>query len=576
MKLKKIIMLGCLYNSFSIPLSLLTGCSCSPKWGYQSPLVTGSIDIHNPNNPYSTFLKNDEDYIRDLDNVSLLVNLNNEDINLQSNYAIDVEGKHFYSYAQPQQWFADKKNSKNNDYLGDYANTNAGWYDSSSTIYSWTNEAKKYDQNKNVIAKMPIYSYKNNILSANTRLIGTISSNLSKYINYGLQYQASQLNNIDDTNLQIAWGKSDLNFGINYTNDEVTKRKFIEANFAALSNAGSAQANASLRPVMVNYNFKDRYFPIVSYVNDKDKGLILSKRIRHLLYCNSNESQWKLCQDPNVNKVYFTSVSSSQESEIVDGKNYTYFYRIFNYENVPIVIGAKQFVKSYVNPKKNGGYLLKDYYSSSYEITKTIGDAWKKNMPKFTNETSDMCVPKYKSFIYNFPKESNVIISPKYNDDNIVDERLQDLHGNDFILLVNYTLKEVVDLTIDGNKASDEDIDKASNRNRVTIGDIGNVFPAYFLQITNDETMFKQREFKINIDGNDKNFTSFCLDTLKVEKINNEFNNLFKKLGDQGFVQDLTKLNDHSKNLLKFLGFLFSKDKDNYVDVKDILTTIEI
>jgi hypothetical protein len=51
---------------------------------------------------------------------------------------------------------------------------------------------------------MPIYSYKNNILSANTRLIGTISSNLSKYINYGLQYQASQLNNIDDTNLQIA------------------------------------------------------------------------------------------------------------------------------------------------------------------------------------------------------------------------------------------------------------------------------------------------------------------------------------------------------------------------------------
>jgi hypothetical protein len=58
-----------------------------------------------------------------------------------------------------------------------------------------------------------------------------------------------------------------------------------------LSNAGSAQANASLRPVMVNYNFKDRYFPIVSYVNDKDKGLILSKRIRHLLYCNSSESQ---------------------------------------------------------------------------------------------------------------------------------------------------------------------------------------------------------------------------------------------------------------------------------------------
>lgn len=575
MKFKKIIS-GYLFSVFYIPFGLTTSCSCSPKWGFQTPLATGSIELHNPNNPYYVFFNENENFIRDIDdNQSPLVNLNNENIILQSNYTIDVEGNNFYSYAQPQQWSNIKNNSINNDYLGDYVDANTGWYESLSSIYSWSNNAIKHDQNKNKVAQLPVYSYRNNILSANSSLIGTISSRLSKYINYGLQYQASQLNNNDDTNLQIAWGKSfsndKLDFGINYDNDDI-KRKYIEANFAALSNAGSAKANASLRPTIVNYNFKDKYFPIVSYVNNNENGLVLSKRIKQLLYSNSSKSQWELCQDANINNVYFNSVSSSQETEVIDGKNYTYFYKIFNYENVPIVISAKQFVKSYVNPKRQNSYLLKDYYSSNYDIKKTIGDSWKKTMPKFVNESGETCIPKYKSFIYDL-SQSNVTVSPKYND--IEDERLQDLHGNDFVLLVNYVLKEVVDLTIDGNKADNEDIIKAQNHNRVTIGDIGNIFPAYFMQITNDDTLFKQTKIKINVDGIDKYFNSLSIDSSKLKKIDNDFNNLFKKLGNQGLIQDLTKLNNYSKDLLKFLGFLFSSN-NSCVYAKDILTAIEM
>lgn len=143
------------------------------------------------------------------------------------------------------------------------------------------------------------------------------------------------------------------------------------------------------------------------------------------------------------------------------------------------------------------------------------------------------------------------------------DERLADqfnpypLSSNTFIVLINYTVKEYKK-------------DKA--KNTATINSLGNVFPSFYLDIYDAKDLYKDNG------PNDDNKNLKVFDTNKVNSISNRFLELLQRSAGQGLVPRASDLNQESKNLLGFLGYMFgySGEAPTDIDTKNVIYTEKI
>lgn len=482
----------------TVPLTTLS--SCGSVWGYQTPYMIGSND--QDGGPYHNFATDTALY--DADGKQIF-----GQTYLQSNYAIDVANSTNYAYATPMKY------SKTGEGEADYKweEATSGWYTSSDNAFikSVNHNYKDGSESKTKV----VTNARNAALSANTDFVPVIGSTINSYISLSLQYQATQLrtDDLNETDLKVAWGSNggqhqfDLKHG---SKGDEANRMFFEQLFAFSNLVGTGKVEALLRTSSVDFDFVQ--FPLPSYsFNGNERSI--------------NSAFTKLIEgnDSFTDPQYYSSKTEHTD----DG------YTDYSYTSVPVLINVKGLEQTYLNPTiKDKSFLVNDYYSSNKQITKAIGNSWKKNFPKFAGGTEDEAVPTYKTFTFN-SQDSSVSVGCQ-------DSRINVAKGNQFIALIDYSVR-------------DYDTEDEDKKDTATLVKLDNVFPSFFLDILGDNAYKAVREDRQDLK---------IIDSDKINDLASTFTKLLKRESKEGQKARASQLNDESKHLLAFLGYLFSDGED--------------
>ncbi len=521
MKLTKVLLGSSLaIPAVAIPLSTLT--SCSQNWGSLTPFTIGGLGEANP---YS--------------NIDDCYDANGELMNdyLQSHYSVQVGGNTNYAYSHPEMF---KDESETEKEKSGWVLGTPGWYTSSDSVFvpSAVDKYKEGGEEKTEV----VTSARNSALASNVDFIAAIGTTINNYINYALQYQASQIKVDDDKpgseeDLQIAWGSQSKNkfvlkHGTAQKDIEAQNSIFFEYLFALSNLNGPDKVSAMLRTSQCNFYFNSFGMPLPSYKWNEDKRLDLSDGFNAVLegvdYYTTPQRK-------------YYSVKSETVKEDEDE------YVTYTYESVPILVRLFDIKQTYVNPNMGtSSFLVNDYYSDAKQISDAVGDQWKDKMSVLTSLDKKDCIPHYKSFDL---LTSGIAIQP------VTDLRLerQSIRGglptNSFVVLVNYTVKECT---------------TNSSKTTATINSLSNIFPTFYLDIFEPKDLYKDNG------PNDDHKDLKVFDTNKINNISNRFLELLQRSAGQGLVPRASDLNQDSKNLLGFLGYIFG-DAANEIDTDEVI-----
>lgn len=521
MKLAKTL-LGTAFAIPSVVVPLTTLSSCGQNWGVLTPFTIGSSE-KGINDPYAGFI---ESNYYDFDGHDMVGYL-------QSNYTVDQKNSTAYAYSQPMKFVDDEK--KKQEEVDQWQPASSGWYQSGDADFV-TTAVDKYEEGGEQKSQN-VTNARNVALSYNVTLVSSIASTINSYITNALSYQSSQISvkDIDkETNLKTAWGSQSskqfaLNHGIKGSGTNEQNNKFYEYNFAlANANAGGT-TKAMLRSSFVNYTFDKMPFPSYDFANDTRTNF--SNDFFELL---EGDDATAITEDSQ----YYTKTEKSPDSE--EDK-----YTVYFYDSVPIKVNFKSLSQTYLDPSnKNGSFLVSDYYSSKDDAVKAVGNSWKENLPKFTNRSEEDSIPHYKNYTFDGMTTKAIHLSGDY------DERLTDVKGNDFIALLSYQVKVY---------------DNDHSKDTASLTGIQNIFPSYFLDLFNDgNKLFKQ----CRDDG------GYIVNQEEINKLTVLFRQLFERTAGQGLLP-IEKINDTSKNLLAFLGYMFCYDGSSAIDTSSFITTTE-
>lgn len=510
-------LLGTAFAIPSVVVPLTTLSSCGQNWGVLTPFTIGSSE-KGINDPYVSFV--DDEY-NDYDGRNMVEYL-------QSNYSVDQKNSTAYAYSQPLKYDDTEEEQGQEGWVP----ASSGWYQSGDADFVTTAVDKHEGESKNVT------NAQNSALSYNITLVSSIASTINSYITNALSYQSSQISvkDIDkETNLKTAWGSQSskqfaLNHGIKGSGTNEQNNKFYEYNFA-LANANTGGATkAMLRSSFVNYTFDKMPFPSYDFANDTRTNF--SNDFFELLEGNDATA---ITEDSK----YYTKTEKSPDSE--EDK-----YTVYFYDSVPIKVNFNSLSQTYLDPSnKNGSFLVSDYYSSKDDAVKAVGNSWKENLPKFTNRSEEDSIPHYKNYTFDGMTTKAISLS----DDNY-DKRLVDVKGNDFIALLSYQVKVY---------------DNDHSKDTASLTGIQNIFPSYFLDLFNDgNKLFKQCR-----DGG-----GYIVNQEEINKLTVLFRQLFERTTGQGLLP-IEKINDTSKDLLAFLGYMFCSNGSSAIDTSSFITTTE-
>lgn len=437
------------------------------------------------------------DDFKDADNASILPYL-------QSNYSVDVKNGTNYAYATPMKW---------NDEAKEW-NTpgSSGWYTSTDEAFASTHS---YDDGDKTVTKT---CAQNATLSANTDFVTTIGSTIKTYLEAALNYQGSQAKIVkkdgkdigDDSNMKIAWGSEATNsFTLNHgtlmdkTNEQ--NAQFFEYVFANANMNSSGASKATFRTMSVAFQFEDMFLPTYDFTVGQRR---LSEDFEGLI-AGDDGQYW------------------SEETEVDDPDIEGLKFKRQIYKSVPVIVRVTGIKQTYLNASnKKGSFLVSDYYSSSKDVSDSIKDSWKKTLPAFTNQDKDQAVPHYKS--YEITTTSGAKITPK-------DERVGQVQGRDFIALVDYVVNDYT--------GTDH-----PEKTTAQISKLANFFPAYLLDLyPNDMYTTAAGEG-----------TETIIDSSKVDEKTSELLQLLNRTSKEGMKAEAKDLNQESKNLLSFLGYMFA------------------
>lgn len=504
MKLTKVL-LGSAFAVSSVAIPVTTLSSCGTSWGVLTPFSIGGTTYND--GPFRGFWGSAPFY--DIDGDVIISNDGNGYI--QSNYSIDVKNGVNYAYATPMKW---KEKDK-------WEVGSSGWYTSGDEAFASTHTYEDAEGKSQTSSNA-----RNATLSANTDFVTTIGSTIKTYLEVALKYQGSQINTKDlsssEKNLGIAWGSA-KDFILNHGSTQTPQiKKFYEYQFANANINAGGKSNATLRTSSINYEFYDVFLP--NYKQDKNG---LSKSFVKLL--EGDEGSFD-------NPKYYDTISDVEEN----GET----YKRITYKSVPIQVVFNGITQTYLDTtNKKGSFLVSDYYSSSRDITKSIGDSWKKTMPEFTGGGKDESVPHYKSFTLKNDDSSQQIQSQ--------DSRLEFIYGNYFVALVDYTVDHHTDET----------------KTKAQINKLSNFFPAYLLDIYGDEMYTSPNadspEIKI-------------IDTNKVDEKTSILLQLLNRTSKEGMKAKAEDLNDESKKLLSFLGYMFSSSNNKTINTDDMFDLVDL
>jgi len=547
-----------------IPLS--TATSCSQAWGFKTPLSIGSSIKGSDFDPF-VYCGHES-----------CVDLNGDPIlpQLQSNFAIDTRSNTFYGYSLPEKWNKDKQDAKHPAEgetsegvtikwnKGSFENGSAGWYNASSSEFTKSadviGDRSITSEGKTDKVGEAIYSYRNNTLSSVIDMIGYIGTTISSCINYALQYQGTQIGSKygadqagleTNTNLATAWGGYGINHG---AIDSKVNRKFFESIFASNAVSGTGKSRAIVHPTHVEFTFNADCFPIPAYKADDGKIVGVHNDTKALLNnsktrpSESTKEYWSSKSDVVKEKVYNIRNNKTEEWE----------YTVYTYTNVPVVVSFESASKAFVNPTIKNGFMVSDFYSETKDIKDSIGKSWETSLPKFAR--SGKAEPTYSGYTF----DSHLIGSVEGHNiefkETNYDERIAHCEQNTFVALVNYAYKEYSKVP----SGSPESYD------RVTMTGITTVFPTYFLDKIVDlgvDNWFKKAN---NVD--DGKAKGFIVDEAKINKYNNLFFELLKRSSGQGLITEANNLNKTSKELLKFLAYMFG-DGNLKIDTSSMIKT---
>lgn len=548
MKLTKVL-LGTTFAVPSLVVPLTTMTSCSQSWGNKTPFTIGSDNAASPDNPYAKFTT--KTYL-DVDGVSIVPYL-------QSNYAIQPSRGLNFAYSAPMR-FNDENEEQPEEHGWELAN--CGWYTSADGAFARAAVDKYKDPEGKIVSKT-VTNAQNATLSPNIDFVSSIGSGINNYISAALYYLISLVRNDDvqktDKNLGIAVGKGaessyrtqSFYHGTKGGTDAEQNNRFFEFICSLANLVGEFTVEALLKTSSVNFNFEQ--FPLPSYTFDGDKHTISSEFVKLL---EGNDGVLGL------NGKYWSNKSNLQKQTLEDKTDV--WYRTYTYENVPIKVHVQNLSKTFLNPTntKDGkaidSFLPNDYYSTNEQVTKAVGESWKPTLEAFTSRQTFN--PEYKTFTLQTPSTGRTVNLPTEK----FDVRVSNVHGSDFIILMNYYVN-IYQKTEDEEPAQ---ADYLPEKDTATISSIANIFPAYFIDL------YKQDLFK-KIKDEDE-CTTYVFNTSKINEKNGMLIGLLNRTNDQGRIVDLDdeKLTKESKNFLTFLAYMFGgSDKvlntANFIEAKD-------
>ncbi len=531
MKLTKLLIGSTLaIPAIAVPLTTVT--SCSQTWGNKTPFMIGSTLSSDADAPYSQLLS---DAYLDADGIDMKY--------LQSNYAVQTSSGAYYAYSAPKKW-TNNEDEGRHDWKDDGS---CGWYNAADAAFNSVGTYKDGDETKT------IYNVQNSALASNINFVSQIGYNISTYISFALQYQASQIkitdDRADDTNIKHAWGDK---FDLQHDGQTDQNNKFYEHIFALANLIGPAKAFAFLRNSAVNFNFVDMPLPSYTFTNVEDeKTRSIDKRFAQLLEKKDDFAE---------PKYYTSSVAGKEKVGDVEDVEYT----DYTYNNVPVIVQFRNMEQTYVDPTKSAdSFIVNDYYSTKTNIIETVGNQWKDKMPIFTDREADDCIPHYQTFRFDATNSEHPISKGES-----ADERIGTLLGDQFICLMSYKVRIY----------KDKDGTSYGYKNTASINQLETFFPAYFLDIAESLTddSLKGGVYKDLSHGEEEVKTVVrVIDSEKINKINTWFINLIKRASDEGRQSDITKLKADSKTLLNFLGYVFN-DKTNGLDTSKFLSTTNL
>lgn len=532
MKLTKLLIGSTLaIPAIAVPLTTIT--SCSQTWGNKTPFMIGSTLASDEDAPYSKL--RGSNYL-DADGVDMKY--------LQSNYAVQTSSGAYYAYSAPKKW-TNNEDEDRHDWKDD---GNCGWYNAADTAFNSVGTYKDADDKVQTI-----YNVQNSALASNINFVSQIGYNISTYISFALQYQASQIkitdDKADDSNIKHAWGDK---FTLKHDGETDQNNKFYEHIFALANLIGPGKAEALLRNSAVNFNFIDMPLPSYTFTNVNDeKTRNIDSRFAQLL-----EKQ----DDFTTPKYYTNLVEGKEKVGDVEDVEYT----DYTYNNVPIRVQFRNMEQTYVNPTKAAdSFIVNDYYATTQNVMDAVGNQWKDKMPIFTDRQADDCIPHYQTYRFDATNSEHSISKGES-----ADERIKDLLGDQFICLMSYRVR--IYKVKDGVSYS--------YKNTASINQLETFFPAYFLDIADSLTddSLKGGVYKDLTHGEGESQTTVrVIDYEKINRINTWFINLIKRASDEGRQPDITKLKADSKILLNFLGYMFD-DSTNGLDTARFLSTTDL
>lgn len=480
-----------------VPLSTMT--SCAQSWGSLSAFSIGGATTSE--GPYTDVTGYDYDGVP-------FANY------LQSNYSINQASNTAYAYSSPMKWQKGEEGQK-----GQWVPGESGWYSAGSSIFNsratWKDADKKVHEDINA---------RNGNLSNNVSFVNTIGLTINNFLVNALHYQSSQISiNEKQTkeSVKVAWGEQAEGvhrFSLDFDDG---LQDFFESGYANANLNGSGRASAMLRTSNVSFYF-DEANPLPSYSFTTPIGPDTRSGFSPKFLALLGESSTTYDVD---NLKYYSSKSKEPVSKGEEDEHY-----VFQYNNVPIKVKVRSLTQSYLNPQKSGSFLVNDYYSSDGQILSTIGNQWKATMPEITGCSEAEAIPHFKTFKWSTNTNPVSVSVPTEH----ADTRLAGIEGNDFIVLINYTLSVY---TQDGHKYKD---DKAA------ISGISNIFPASWLDIFNDREDWYKETYKDS--------GLYTINSGTVSNIAEHFKQILSRSNGK-MAKDL---NQTDKNYLTFLGYIFA------------------
>jgi len=615
--------LGVITPAISSPALMLT--SCSTTWGYNTPIQFGTAISGGTHDPFASF--RGATY---LDN-----NGNNIADYLQSNYTIDVRTSSNYAYSNPvSKWTYTEEEAKaaGQEYtqvmpLNKWERNNLGWKTSSSTDFTSNSTFSGKLRDDKYVTWL---NNENVIQAANIDFTSTIASTICTYISGAIKYQASQM--ASDKDLNIAWGSSaefipaedkrSLYKGEKIqtpsTEEEIAAKAknelYYEYVFAqANTHVSHKNHGAFLRTTSANYSFDPGFFPIPSYAFVDGVRVDISEATKKLLMGSNATIDTKFCdagiEGATTLPAYFTSKTDGTQEITIGDKageakatpvNVKLSYTDYTFENVPVVVTAKDITQRWINPTKNDSIQVKDYYINDKDtIDNQVGKLT--NMEKYTYHDGDIKVKEY-VFDTTAPAGANKlqakVVGTKFDDVYRVDKRLvananDKIDGNKFIVLVTYTIREfnndkflykadktatdyltkLIDTwnTVEGHGSWGQAEVEAwlRQKNLASLSSSVNIFPAYFLNIY--DNLFK-KAYNNSKDETIKEF-GYIIDANKIATHTDALLGIFNRSTTEGYKAKASDLSKDSQNLLAFLTYMFGHTSSTSIDfLQDVVT----